>query len=313
MQASRVLSFLALGLVAAPAQEPTIKVDVDLVNVLFSVRQKNGGLVGDLTKDDIQVFEDGKAQTLRSFTREAELPLTIGLLIDVSRSQEALIGVEQSAASQFFSKVLRPKDMAFLISFGSEAELLQDFTGSPRLLKEALNGLRVNGPAYSPIHPGPVPSAGQPRGTILFDAVYLAANEKLGGEVGRKAIVLITDGVDQGSRLKIGQALEAAQRADAIIYSIYYIDPRAYGGFGASDGDLRRMSDETGGRLFRVDRKHTLDDIFEELQRELRSQYAISYSSSNGARDGSFRKLEIRTKSKDLKVQARKGYFAPKS
>ena len=163
MRLSRAFAVLLLtALAIALAQENTIKVDVDLVNILFSARQKNGGLVSNLEKDDVQVYEDGKLQTLRTFNREADLPLTIGLLVDVSRSQEALIGIEQSAASQFFSKVLRPKDIAFLISFGAEAELLQDYTGSATLLKEALRQLRVNGPAYSPIHPGPVPSAGGP-------------------------------------------------------------------------------------------------------------------------------------------------------
>src|SRR5260370_2303873 len=134
MRLSRALAVLLLTTLAVVvAQESTIKVDVDLVNILFSVRQKNGGLVANLEKDDIQVYEDGKLQTLRTFNREADLPLTIGLLVDVSRSQEALIGIEQSAASQFFSKVLRPKDIAFLISFGAEAELLQDYTGSATL------------------------------------------------------------------------------------------------------------------------------------------------------------------------------------
>jgi len=208
--------------------------------------------------------------------------------------------------------VLRPKDMAFLISFGSEAELLQDFTGSPKLLRAALDQLRVNAQVGG-LHPGPVPTANTPRGTILFDAVYLAATEKLKGEVGRKAIVLITDGVDQGSRYTRSQAIEAAHRADAIIYSVYYVDPRFYGwGGGGGDGDLKRMSEETGGRLFKVDRKHTLEAIFDELQKELRSQYTIAYSPSNPVRDGGFRRIEIKTLDKDLRVQARKGYYAEK-
>jgi VWFA-related protein len=291
---------------------PTIKVDVDLVNVLFSVRDKKGAFVANLTKDDFQVFEDGKEQQIRVLTRESDLPLTIGLLIDVSRSQENLIEVERRAALQFFRQVLRPKDMAFLIAFGSEAELLQDYTNSAKLLSEGLSQLRVDA-AVGGLHPSPVPTIGQPRGTILFDAVYLAADEKLKKEVGRKAIVLITDGVDMGSRVKLREAIEMAQRSDAIIYSVQYIDWRAYGGFGnPGDGDLRKMSEETGGRVYRVDRKYTLDMIFDELQKELRSQYTLAYSSSNPVKDGSFRKLEIRAKNRDLKVQARKGYYANK-
>lgn len=289
---------------------PTIKVDVDLVNILFSVRDKKGGFISTLTKDDFQVFEDGKEQQVTSFTRETDLPLTIGLLVDVSGSQANLIDVERRAASQFFRQVLRQKDMAFLISFGSEAELLQDYTNSNKLLSSALEGLRVNS-AVGGLHPGPVPTIGQPRGTIMYDAVYLAANEKLKGEVGRKAIVLITDGVDQGSRVKIREALDAAHKSDVIIYSVYYVDWRAYGGYGApGDGDLRKLSDETGGRLYKVDRRYTLDMIFDEIQKELRSQYSLGYSPTNPVKDGSFRKLEVKPKQKDYKVQARKGYFA---
>lgn len=287
----------------------TFKLDVDLVNVLFSVRDKKGRLIPNLEKDDFTVAEEGKPQTIRYFARETDLPLTIGLLIDVSRSQENLLETERRAASAFFSQVLRQKDEAFLISFGTGSDLLQDFTNSPKLLRAGLDGLRIQGAVYVPgINPGPVPAT--PRGTVMFEAVYLAAQEKMRGEVGRKAIVLITDGQDQGSRTKIGEAIEAAQKADSIIYSIQFIDNRFYGmGYGG-DGDLKRMSEETGGRLFRVDRKHTLDDIFREIQEEMRSQYAISYAPANAAKDGAYRRIEIRTKDKDLRVQARKGYYA---
>lgn len=300
------------GLLVLRAQEPSdvIKVDVDLVNILFSVRDKKNALIPNLTKDDFQVYEDGKEQQVKVFATETNLPITLGLLVDVSRSQETLIQTERSAAAQFFKAVLRPKDMAFLISFGSDAELLQDYTNSVQLLSDGLRGLRVDSQVGG-LHPGPVPTANSPRGTILYDAVYLAADEKLKREVGRKAIVLITDGVDMGSRYKLRDALEAAQKSDAIIYSIYYVDYRAYGGFGSpGDGDLKKMSEETGGRLFRVDRRYTLDMIFDEINRELRSQYSIGYSPSNPSKDGTFRKLEIKPKNKDLKVQARKGYFA---
>ena len=299
----------------APEDLPApITVDVDVVNILASVHDKRGSLVANLNKDDFTVLEDGKPQTIKYFDRETDLPLTIGLLVDVSRSQENLIGIERSAASQFFSKVLRKKDEAFLISFGEESELLQDYTGSPRLLQEGLNQLRVSS-GVGGLHPGPVPTASQPRGTVLYDAVYLAAKEKLRSEVGRKAIVLITDGVDQGSRLTRSQAIEEAQKSDAVIYSIYYVDPSAYGPFGGGgggEGELRRMSDETGGRVFKVDRKHTLDDAFQELQDEMRSQYAIGYTATNEVKDGSYRRLEVRMANKDLKAQARKGYYAIK-
>ena len=294
---------------------PPIKVDVDVVNILASVRDKHNGLVANLNKDDFTLFEDGQKQSIKYFTKETDLPLTIGLLVDVSGSQRNLIEIERNAASQFFASVLRKKDEAFLISFGEEAELLQDYTQSPRLLNEGLKRLQVSS-GVSGIHPGPVPTISQPRGTVMYDAVYLAAKDKLTAEVGRKVIVLITDGVDQGSRLDIKQAIEAAQKSDAVIYSIYYYDSGAYGGHGmimlggGGEGYLRRMSDETGGHVFKVDRKHSLMDVFKELQDEMRSQYAIGYTPTNDKKDGSFRKVDLRLADKNLKVQARKGYYA---
>ncbi len=313
-----LLTMLAAGLLAAqqPQELPTIKVDVNIVNLLCSVRDSRNALVGNLGRDDFLVTEEGKPQEIRYFEKETDLPLTIGLLVDVSASQRNLIPTERQAAERFFSSVLKKKDMAFLISFGSEAELLQDYTDSVVLLRDALDRLRLNTPPSSPM-PGPVPTVYTPRGTILFDAVYLATSEKLRAEVGRKAVVVITDGVDQGSRLKLADAIEAAQKADAIIYSIYYVDPRAYGGTGLlyfpGNGDLKKMSEQTGGRMFEVGRKNTLEDIFRQIQEEMRSQYAIGYVSTNTARDGSYRRVDVRTKQKGLKVQARKGYYAPAS
>jgi VWFA-related protein len=292
---------------------PAIKVDVSVVNILASVRDKKGALIPNLEKQDFTILEDGKPQPIKYFTRETDLPLTIGLLVDVSRSQENLIGIERNAATQFFSQVLGKKDEAFLISFGEESELLQDYTNSARLLNDGLSRLRVSS-GVGGLGPGPVPTAGTPRGTVLYDAVYLAANEKLKGEVGRKVIVVITDGVDEGSKLTIDQAIEAAQKADAVIYSIDYSDPGFYGPFGGFGGGgesaLRKMSDATGGHVYKVDRKHTLDQVFKELQDEMRSQYAIGYTPANSNRDGAYRKIEIKMANKDLKAQARKGYYA---
>jgi len=308
---------LAPGVPASLAQdEPTIKVEVNVVNILFNVRDKRGGLIGNLNKDDFTIFEDGKQQDIKYFNRETDLPLTIGLLIDVSASQGNLIDIERNAAYQFFGSVLRKQDLAFLISFGSDAELLQDYTNSPALLRKGLEGLQVNSDVGG-LHPGPVPTISQPRGTILYDAVYLAASDQLKGQVGRKVLVLITDGEDQGSRYKIAQAIESAQRADAIIYGFYYVDRAIYYGHGivfggVSDSELRRMAEETGGHVFHVDKKMTLQDAFTELQNEMRSQYAIGYTPTNGAKDGSFRRIEIKTNNKEWKVQARKGYYSSK-
>jgi VWFA-related protein len=315
MRAARFLpAILLLVAVAIPAQEPTdvIKVDVSLVNILCTVRNKSNGLVGNLEKRDFTLYEDAKQQEIKYFTRETDIPLTIGMLVDISGSQERLIETERRAAYAFFSQVLRKKDEAFLISFGPEAELLQDFTGSPKLLQDGLSQLRVSVPVGG-LHPGPVPTQQSQAGTILYDAVYLAANEKLKSEVGRKAIVVITDGVDTGSKISRDKAIEAAQRSDAIIYSFFYQDLAAYGPFGGGGGgerELAKMSSETGGRVFHIDRRYTLEDAFKDLQDEMRSQYALGYSSTNPKKDGTYRKLDIKMGNKDMKVQARKGYYA---
>jgi VWFA-related protein len=296
----------------AAEEPPSISVDVALVNVLCSVHNKQGGLIGNLAKDDFTILEDGKPQAIKYFTRETDLPLTMGLLIDVSASQKNLLDIEKRAARQFFAQVLRKKDEAFLVSFGEDSDLLQDYTNSPHLLDGALEKLQVSS-GVSGLQPGPVPTISQPRGTVLYDAVYAAAREKLHGEVGRKALILITDGIDQGSRVSIDVAIESAQKADAVVYSIDYADPSAYGGFGfgsVSDFALQRMSKETGGRVFKVDRKHTLEDVFKEIQEEMRSQYAIAYSSTNPVKNGGFRKLDVKVSDKNLKVQVRKGYYA---
>lgn len=304
-----------LGLMAQDkAQDNVIKVDVDLVNVLCTVHGKNNALIGGLEKADFHLLEDGKEQEIKYFTRETDLPLTIGLLVDVSGSQARLIDTEHRAASAFFRSVLRPKDLAFIISFGTDSELLQDSTNSAKLLEDGLKGLRLS-VQVGGLHPGPVPTAQNNAGTVLWDAVYLAANERLKTEAGRKVIVVITDGVDEGSRKTREQAIHEAQLADAVVYSIDYSDPGAYGPglvFGAGNGeaDLRKMSDETGGRVFKVDRKNTLDDIFKQIQDEMRSQYALAYSPTNPKKDGSYRKLDFKMANKDYKVQARKGYYA---
>jgi VWFA-related protein len=312
----RTIALLLVSVLLLAQDTPTIKVDVDVVNILFNVRDKKGGLVANLEKSDFTILEDGKQQDTKYFNRETDLPLTIGLLIDVSVSQGNLIDIEKDAASQFFGQVLRKQDLAFLISFGADADLLQDYTNSPKLLRAGLEGLHVNSDVGG-LHPGPVPTVYNPKGTILYDAVYLAASDQLKGQVGRKVLVLITDGEDQGSRYKIQQAIEAAQKADAIIYGFYYVDRAFYSGHGmvfggVNDGYLRQMCTETGGRVFHIDRKNSLQDAFRDLQEEMRSQYAIGYTPTNSAKDGSFRRIEIRATNKDWKVQARKGYYAVK-
>ena len=305
-------------------QEPTIKVDVDLVNILFTVKTKKGELIPNLEQKDFTLREDGKEQTISRFSRETDLPLTLGLLIDISASQERLIDIEREAAAQFFQSVIRTKDQAFLISFGKDTELLQDYTNNPRLLVAGLRDLKGDGQTPTigrspvPVNPGPIPDYGTPKGTLLYDAIYLAANDKLKSEVGRKAMILITDGGDQGSTYTIREAIEQAQKADAIIFSIFYVDRAAYGGMGFSFGGgdeagLKKISDETGGHVYTVSKQHPLRDIFQQIQEELRNQYSIGYVPTNSTRDGNFRKIEIKTSTSDYKVQARAGYYATKN
>ena len=302
----------AAGQQDQPAKaDESIQVEVALVNVYFTVHDRHGALVGSLNKDDFTVFENGTQQTIKAFNRETDVPVTLGLLIDVSRSQENVLDVTKEAASEFFGTVLRPKDLAFLISFGPEAELLQDYTSSPKLLRAGLKGLHVESDFGGGVMAsGPVPTIYQQKGTVLYDAVYLAAHDQLKGQVGRKALMLITDGDDEGSHYKIQDSIEAAQKADTIIYSIQYVDPRYHGFMSGGDSALRRMSEETGGHVFRVSRKEPLSMVFQEIQDELRSQYQLAYAPANSAKDGTFRHIEIRTSNKEYKVQARKGYYA---
>lgn len=304
------------GAQGAPAPKPdaqappTIRVEVEVVNVFATVKDKKGKLVNTLGKNDFEVYEDGQRQELRYFARESDLPLTLGLLVDTSISQGALVPAEREAAEVFFRRVLGKKDMAFLISFDTDADLLQDFTANLTLLSRSLGRLRVNATGSpTPMARGPFPVT--PRGTLLYDAVYLAAEEKLRTEVGRKAIVVITDGQDQGSKMKLAEAVEAAQKADAIVYGVLFYDPAFYGGFAYSgEGALQKMSEETGGRLVRVKRSQDLGAAFEEIAEELRSQYTLGYSPARSRALGGFRRLRVKTVQNNLKVQARNGYYA---
>lgn len=289
----------------AEAPDVVIRGGVDLVNILATVRGKNNALVANLQQSDFKVFEDGKEQEIRYFTRESNLPLTIGMLVDVSGSMDGLIPAEQRAGTKFFEQVLRKDDLAFIISFGKDSELLQDSTSSLRLLEKGLSQLRLNVPVGG-IHPGPVPTAQNQAGTVLYDAVFLAADERLRREAGRKVIILITDGEDTGSRMSLQKCIEASQKSDAIIYSIFYTAR----GFGGNSGVLKRMSEETGGRVFDVNRRENLEEIFKQIQDEMRTQYSVSYSPTNSVKDGSYRKLELKMTNKEYKVQARKGYYA---
>jgi VWFA-related protein len=296
----------------------TLKVNVDVVQLFFNVKDKHGALIPNLTKDNFDLFEDGKSQTIKYFKAETDLPLTLGILIDSSGSQMRVLDMEKTVGGSFLESILRPKDEAFVISFDVDINLLQDFTSSVSRLKHALNEAKINTGGVScsggPIGPqGPIPcSSTGPRGTALYDAVYLASHDEFSHEVGRKAMILLTDGEDEGSRLKIRDAIEAAQKADAICYVLLIADRGFYGGFGYSgDSAMRKLTQETGGRVIEVGNKiEKLRQAFDQISQELRSQYNAGYTPTNPTRDGSFRKVEIKSKPGDYKIQARSGYYA---
>jgi VWFA-related protein len=296
-------------------QLPTFTANVNVVNLFFNVKDKRGALIPGLKKEDFQVMEDGKPQTIKYFSAESDQPLTLGLLIDTSVSQERVLPMEKEVGAAFLRDVLRSKDLAFVISFDVNVDLLHDYTNEAGTLRRAMDDARINsgggisGPAG--LGGGPFPTSQVPRGTLLYDAVYLASHDKLSKEVGRKAMILLTDGEDQGSQMRMKDAIESAQKADAIVYVLLIADRGFYGGVYSGDHDMRKMTEETGGRVIEVGNKfEKLREGFDQIANELRSQYSIGYTPTNTARDGSFRKVEIKTDGKDYKIQARKGYYA---
>jgi VWFA-related protein len=300
---------------AAPQQESrgtaadTLRLNVNLVDVYFSARDKNGFVAG-LGKEDCQLYEDNKQQVIKNLTQEKNLPLTMGILLDTSGSQQRVLPLEQESGARFLKEVLTPKDEAFLISFDVNVDLLADYTNSPRELTRAINKATINTASSSGGVPGigggPLPTS-NPRGTLLYDAVFLAANEKLQSQTGRKIIVMLTDGGDQGSQETLKTAAEAAQKANTIIYVILIADG-AFGGFGASQ--MSDLAKQTGGRVINVGHDgRKLEDAFDQIQDELRTQYLVSYTPALKNADGKFRKVEIDC-GKGVTVQARKGYYA---
>lgn len=317
--AAALVAWLAAPGVAPKAQpqeetEATIRATTEVVNVYAVVRRGGKGpLVADLSREDFEVREDGKPEEIRYFTRETDTPLTLAFLVDTSPSQERVLGAEQQEAKRFLQQVLREKDLACVLQFDFEVELIQDFTQSQRLLARAVDATYIRAPASGPLPPS-VPTAAV-GGTHLFDAVYLASNEMMRDQVGRKVIILLSDGVDQGSQVKLDAAVEAAQKSNVIVYSIDVTDPYFYygrGRFGTGGSALKRLSGQTGGRVIRVDKPEKTAQAFQELADELRTQYLLGYSPTNSRRDGAFRKIEVKIRRGDgYKVQARRGYYAP--
>jgi VWFA-related protein len=341
------------------ADKPGISVDVKVVNVLATVRDKKGQIVTNLAQDDFKLEEDGRPQTIAYFARETDLPLTLGLLVDTSMSQRRVLPEERGASQSFLDNMLREgQDQAFLIHFDRQVELLQDLTSSHQKLESALKLLEIAQPADdsgsgSGGGGGGYPGGGRggPRtargGTALYDAIFLASDEVLRKQAGRKALVVLLDGVDRGSKETLQEAIETAQRANTIVYSILFADDEGYqsGGFGRPGGGyggggpygggpygggggrrgggaqrfpeqrpdgkkiLMQISAETGGRLFEVSKKQSVDQIYRQIEEELRSQYSLGYTPDSGSGLG-YHKLHLTAKQKDYVVQAREGYYS---
>lgn len=332
--------------------QPKIAVEVKTVSVLATVRDKHGKIISNLTKDDFQLEEDGRSQTINYFAHETDIPLRLGLLIDTSLSQRRVLDQERTASYSFLDHLLREnKDAAFVIHFDREVELLQDFTPSRPQLQAALQklstpqfdgGSSTSGGGGSGNGGGGGGSRGRGShgaGTLLYDAIFLASDELMSKQQGRKALIILSDGVDHGSKETMAEAIATAQRSDTIIYSILFADEEEggrpggfsmggpggiHGGMGGGRGRggyppreehpdgkkiLEQISAETGGRLFKVTKKETLDKIYAEIDEDLRNQYSLAYTPDKGNTVG-YHKIHLAVpKQKDLEVRARDGYY----
>ena len=285
--------------------EPTFSTDVKVVNVLTTVRTKAGAIVNDLSKDDFAVTENKRPQDIRYFSRESDLPLTIGLMVDTSMSQTRVLESERAASFQFVDQVLREgKDKVFVTQFDMAVMTRQKLTSSRRDLEQSLP--YVDTPSKNELE------AQRGGGTLLFDAVVKASREIMSGQQNRKAMVILSDGGDNGSDEPLASAIEAAQRADTIIYSILFSDATYYGGYGDGGGKnaMMRLAKETGGSFFEVSKKLNINQIYGIIEQELRSQYNLGFVSDQPVRISEFRNLQLTVKRKDLVVEARDRYWA---
>jgi VWFA-related protein len=320
-------------------QAPPISVEVKMVSMLATVRDKHGSLIRNLTKDDFVLEQDGHPQTISYFAKESDLPLTLGLLVDTSMSQRRVLDQERSASHAFLDHVLREdKDKAFVIHFDHEVELLQDLTSSRQKLEASLDQLGTpefsqTGGSGSSGGGGGRGGYGRGGGTLLYDAVYLASNDLMKKQQGRKAIIILSDGVDHGSKMTLQESIATAQRADTLVYSILFADKEGYGNGGGYGGGhmggmgggghrrypqesrpdgkkiLEQMSRETGGRFFEVSKKQTIDQIYGEIDDELHNQYSLGYTPDKADATAGYHKIHLTVKQKDLVIQTKDGYF----
>ncbi|MGH9593039.1 MAG: VWA domain-containing protein [Bryobacteraceae bacterium] len=294
-------SLLCARSLALGQDQPTFSTDVKVVNVLATVRTKKNVIVSDLTKEDFLLSENGRPQIIRYFSRESELPLTVGLMIDTSMSQQRVLDAERSASFRFLDQVLREtKDRLFVMQFDMAVQLRQPLTSSHQELEEILSGLDTPTRRELSLQSG--------GGTLLFDAIVQASNNILKDQQNRKAMVVLSDGGDNGSTATLTDAIEAAQRADALVYSIYFTDSS----FGGDDGKgiLKRLSRETGASFFEVSKNVGIEPIYAAIQTELRGQYSLGFISDQPNQISESRTLKVSTKQKDLVVQFRERYWA---
>ncbi len=317
---------------ASPGQEEetlpsdeVVRVETDLTNILFTASDRQRRFITNLRQEDIRVTEDGVPQEIFTFARQVDLPLSLAILVDTSVSEERTLPAEKEAASEFVNSVLRSgHDEAAVVSFTGEATLEQGLTGNSTRVRSALDRVQFVPPAG---YVGNGQVAGTPPisgtnnqiagSTAIWDAVWVTADEVLSqtSEHTRRAIILLTDGVDSSSRKKMSEAIERANRTDTVIYAIGIGDP--YRG-GVNEGSLRKLSEQTGGRAFFPHDESDLRAAFSEIEQELRSQYLVAYSPTNKNRDGSWRRVQIDVVSPDLqrqklKLTYRQGYFAKSS
>lgn len=290
------LSAILTRAAGAQDQEPTFTSNVKVVSILATVLDRQGRIIHDLAKEDFSVAENGRPQTLRYFSRDTDLPLTLGLMVDTSMSQVKVIDAERAASFRFLDQVLREdKDKVFVMQFDMAVQISQPLTSSREDLRRAL--AYVDTPTRAQLQ------AQYGGGTLLFDAVVRASHEILGTRQGRKALIIMSDGGENGSDAAMQEAIDAAHKSDTMIYSIL---------FGGTEGRsiLQRMSRETGGGYFEVTKKFSIDQVFAAIQDELRSQYNLGYVSDLPVRISEFRKLAVSVKQKGYTVQARDRYWA---
>jgi VWFA-related protein len=307
-----------------PDEAEVVRVETDLVNVLFTASDKEKRFITLLKQEDIRITEDGVPQEVSVFQRETDRPLSLVILIDVSASQQYTLPAEKAAAHTFITTVIRPgKDEAGIISFTGDATLEQGLTGNPRRLQEAIERVEVvlppgyiGGGISIPTTP-PIfdPRPSRVGTTAIWDAVWVTAEDVLSPTTDktRRAIILLSDGVDTSSRVKRSEAIDRAVKADSVIYSIGIGDSVAFQGI--EKDTLRKLSERTGGRAFFPKDERDLRAAFAQIQEELRSQYLIAYSPTNRKKDGSFRNVKIEVTNPELKKQKlqltyRQGYFA---